>query len=237
MISIFTSRLWGSESQEPRQKNIAHSNQCLAARSAEWVFECLRVPNLDYKYANAVFPRLEAATERLRNRVRFQDGPSFPLDAIRSCADQKHGGSLDGHWLPIGNAVTSELVKWQGGHLADGNMLAVWCILGFTSVTTFVSNIIKCIKECGTQLGLPFPKGTKNTQKHIFPCRGSFLGCESNRKNLTFPFLLNMYMSRLPLSLETRPAQDVSNLDLFSGQGAIWKSFGLDLNLCHVCVK
>ena len=40
----------------------------------------------------------------------------------------------------------------------------------------------------------------------------------------------HVHVLLVPSSFETRPAQDVSNVDLFSGQGAIWKSFGLDLN-------
>ena len=58
--------------------------------------------------AHAVFPRLEAATNRSRNRIGFQNGPAFPMDVIGACSDQKHGASLDGHWLPIGDVATSE---------------------------------------------------------------------------------------------------------------------------------
>ena len=121
-------------------KNTTLSIQCLAAWSAEEMFQCMCVcvPN----FIKCSISQAWSCNQRSRNRIGFQDGPAFSMDVIGACADQKHGASLDGHWLPIGNVGTSENCKMAGAccrweNVGRGNpppflFVAFWWTLGFT---------------------------------------------------------------------------------------------------------
>ena len=109
--SLFSRQCWGIQSRKKNDKK--HDTfdsmfSCMISRRDVPMYVC--VPN----FIKCSISQAWSCNQRSRNRIGFQDGPAFSMDVIGACADQKHGASLDGHWLPIGNVGTSENCKMAG---------------------------------------------------------------------------------------------------------------------------